>query len=106
VDPSLGRAALSQASNDFARCVGPVVAELRQAGMSLRQIAAELHHRRIRTIRGGKWTAMRVRSVLLRGAPAAAQPAQLAPAPRPAPVPTRAEPPALPQHAYRPPDQR
>ena len=36
----------------------------------------------------------------LRGAPAAAEPAQ------PALVPTRAEPPALPHHAYRPPGQR
>jgi DNA invertase Pin-like site-specific DNA recombinase len=101
VDPSLGRAALSQVSNDFARCVGPVVAELRQAGMSLRHIAVELHQRGIRTMRGGKWTAMRVRSVLLRCSPAAAQ---QAPATSPAPAP--AQPPVLPHHADPPPGQR
>jgi DNA invertase Pin-like site-specific DNA recombinase len=97
VDPALGSAALVRASDEFARRVGPVIAELRQHGMSLRQIAAELTRRGIRTMRGGKWTAMRVRSVLLRGAPVAAESAQ------PALVPTRAEPPALPHHAYRPP---
>jgi DNA invertase Pin-like site-specific DNA recombinase len=104
VDPALGSAALAQASDEFARRVGPVIAELRQSGMSLRQIAAELTRRGIRTMRGGKWTAMRVRSVLLRGAPAAAEPAQPAPATRPAPAPT--QPGALPHHAYRPPGQR
>src|SRR5271169_4138318 len=106
VDPALGSAALAQASDEFARRVGPVIAELRQSGMSLRQIAAELTRRGIRTMRGGKWTGMRVRSVLLRGAPAAVQPAQPAPATRPAPVPSTTQPPALPHHAYRPPCQR
>jgi len=42
-----------QASGDFAHGVGPVVAELRQTGMSYRQIVAELNRRGIRTMRGG-----------------------------------------------------
>jgi len=41
-----------QASDDFAACVGPVIADLRAAGMSLRQIVAELNKRGIRTMRG------------------------------------------------------
>jgi DNA invertase Pin-like site-specific DNA recombinase len=68
VDPALGRAAQTQASNDFAASVRPVVEDLRQAGMSLRHIAAELTRRGIRTMRGGKWTQMTVRGVLLRDA--------------------------------------
>ena len=37
------------------------MAELRQAGMSFRRIVAELTRRGIRTMRGGAWTATRVR---------------------------------------------
>ena len=66
INPALGRAARTQASDEFAQCVGPVAAELRRAGMSLRQIVAELEKRGIRTMRGGAWTAMTVRNVLLR----------------------------------------
>jgi len=66
VDPKLGRAALVQASDDFAACVGPVVTELRDSGLSLRQIVAELDKRGIRTMRGGAWTAATVRNVLQR----------------------------------------
>jgi DNA invertase Pin-like site-specific DNA recombinase len=66
VNPALGRAALAQASDEFAQCVGPVVAELRQSGMSFRQIVGELRNRGIRTMRGGTWTATTVRKVLLR----------------------------------------
>src|SRR5262249_2896626 len=57
VDPKLGRAALSQASSEFAQCVGPIIVELRKSGLSLRQIVAELEKRGIRTMRGGAWTA-------------------------------------------------
>ena len=66
VDPKLGRAALVQASDDFAACVGPVIADLRGQGLSLRQIVAELDKRGIRTMRGGAWTAATVRNVLQR----------------------------------------
>jgi hypothetical protein len=48
------------------RIVAPVVAQLRNAGMSLRQIVAELDKRPIRTMRGGQWTATTVRNLLLR----------------------------------------
>jgi hypothetical protein len=43
-----------------------MMAELRQAGMSFQRIEAELTKRGIRTMRGGAWTATRVREVLLR----------------------------------------
>ena len=66
VDTKLGTAALVQAADDFAACVGPVVAELRAAGMSLSQIVAGLDRRGIRTMRGGAWTATTVRNVLRR----------------------------------------
>jgi DNA invertase Pin-like site-specific DNA recombinase len=66
VDPSLGMAARIEAADEFARCVGPVIAELRQAGMSFRQIVAELMRRGIRGARGGRWTAIKVRNTLLR----------------------------------------
>jgi DNA invertase Pin-like site-specific DNA recombinase len=67
VDPALGRAARSQAADEFAQCVGPVIAELRQAGMSFRRIPAELTRRGIGTMRGGNWSAVSVRKALLRG---------------------------------------
>jgi DNA invertase Pin-like site-specific DNA recombinase len=66
VDPALGQAALVRASDDFAQCVGSVIAELRNSGLSLRQIVAELDRRGIRTMRGGAWTATTVRNVLRR----------------------------------------
>jgi hypothetical protein len=44
--------------------VAPIAVELRNAGMSLRQIAGELARRGVQTSRGGAWTAAAVRSVL------------------------------------------
>jgi DNA invertase Pin-like site-specific DNA recombinase len=66
VDGALGTAALTVASDAFAASVAPVIEELRGEGKSLRQIAAALTERGIRTMRGGVWTAMTVRNVLLR----------------------------------------
>jgi DNA invertase Pin-like site-specific DNA recombinase len=66
LDPAEGSAALTRASDEFAETVGPIITELRGAGMSLRQIVAELDRRNIGTMRGGAWTAMTVRNVLLR----------------------------------------
>jgi hypothetical protein len=57
---------LQAQADEFATSVGPVIAELRDAGQSLRQIAAELTRRGIRTMRGGAWTAATVQRVLLR----------------------------------------
>jgi DNA invertase Pin-like site-specific DNA recombinase len=66
VDPSLGRQAQTVASDVFAARVAPMAKELRGAGLSLRQIAADLTERGVETMRGGAWTAAAVRNVLLR----------------------------------------
>lgn len=66
VDPAIGRQALVAASDAFAARVAPSARELRDAGMSLRQVAAELTARGVQTMRGGAWTAMAVRNVLMR----------------------------------------
>jgi DNA invertase Pin-like site-specific DNA recombinase len=66
VDHRLGMEARQKRAEAFAAGVGPLVAEMRRAGHSLRQIAAELTQRGIRTSRGGAWTADAVRSVLTR----------------------------------------
>jgi DNA invertase Pin-like site-specific DNA recombinase len=66
LDHRLGTAALQRAADEFAAQVAPVVTELRGDGMSLRQIAAELSRRGVRTMRGGVWTAAAVRNVLQR----------------------------------------
>jgi DNA invertase Pin-like site-specific DNA recombinase len=68
MDPAVARAALQAQADEFATSVGPVIAELHEAGQSLRQIAAELTHRGIQTARGGAWTAATVQRVLLRQA--------------------------------------
>jgi len=51
--------ALSHAEN-----VLPVIEQIRAGGASLRQIAAELNARGIKTARGGKWHATTVRNIL------------------------------------------
>ena len=51
--------ALAHAEN-----VLPVVEQIRAGGASLRQIAAELNARGIKTARGGKWHATTVRNIL------------------------------------------
>ena len=51
--------ALAHAEN-----VLPVVEQIRAGGASLRQIAAELNARGIKTARGGKWYATTVRNIL------------------------------------------
>jgi DNA invertase Pin-like site-specific DNA recombinase len=66
VDNRLGTAALQRRAETFAATVGPTVAEMRQAGHSLRQIAATLADRGVRTARGGAWSADAVRRVLVR----------------------------------------
>lgn len=66
--PKVGSQALTQMSDAYAARVGPVVTELRQQGHSLRQIAAEMTTRGVKTMRGGIWTADAVRRVLGRTA--------------------------------------
>ena len=51
--------ALAHAEN-----VLPVVEQIRAGGASLRQIAAELNARGIKTARGGKWYATTVRNLI------------------------------------------
>jgi DNA invertase Pin-like site-specific DNA recombinase len=68
VDHCLGTQALMQASDEFAARVSPVARELREGGMSLRQIATELARRGIQSMRGGQWSAASVRNLLLRAA--------------------------------------
>ena len=63
---ALGTEARQQRAAAFAAGIGSMVAEMRERGLSLRQIGAELSQRGIRTPRGGGWTAAAVRAVLLR----------------------------------------
>ncbi len=60
----LGAQALQQRAQEYADRVGPMVADLRQQGLSLREIAAALTTKGIRTMRGGAWTADAVKRVL------------------------------------------
>jgi DNA invertase Pin-like site-specific DNA recombinase len=66
VDHQQGTAALREAADHFASRVGPTIAELRQAGLSLAKIAAKLEEDGIRTARGGRWTPTAVSNVLHR----------------------------------------
>lgn len=72
VAPEAGMKARQGKADAFAAAVGPIVTESRQQGRSLRQIAAELAAKGIRTARGGDWTAAAVRAVLLRLEPSRA----------------------------------
>ncbi len=66
VNPALGREAVVEAADAYARDVGPTIQALRAEGMSLRQIAARLTADGTRTARGGAWTATAVANVLAR----------------------------------------
>ncbi|ESY26643.1 recombinase family protein [Mesorhizobium sp. M1004] len=64
-----GRIASLKATADAdARRVMDVVKPLRDAGKTLRDIAAALHEAGVKTPRGGAWTAMQVKRTLDRGA--------------------------------------
>lgn len=71
VDGKLGTEARQRLADDFAGRTGPLLAELRSGRMSLREIAAELAARGIKTAQGGAWSAAAVRAVLLRHGQAA-----------------------------------
>jgi DNA invertase Pin-like site-specific DNA recombinase len=66
VDHRAGTQALEDRARAFADGVGPMIAEMRERGLSLRQIAAAMAARGIRTSRGGAWSADVVRQVLIR----------------------------------------
>jgi DNA invertase Pin-like site-specific DNA recombinase len=60
-----GRAARTKKAKARAADLAPIVADLQAFGaMSLRQIAAGLNARGIRTVRGGEWSAIQVDRVL------------------------------------------
>ncbi|MBY4639768.1 recombinase family protein [Gluconacetobacter entanii] len=67
-DPAGARAASKRKADSFAAEVLPIVRDFAQGGMSLRQIAARLTDRGIRTRRGGNWTASAVSRILERAA--------------------------------------
>lgn len=66
VDGKRGIAAVQEAADSFARRVGPMMLEMRERGLSLDAIAAELQTRGVMTARGRKWTATTVRNVFAR----------------------------------------
>ncbi len=68
IDGHLGAAANQAKAYAFAADVGPMTRAMRDRGLSLHQIAAELAKEGIQTTRGGQRTAAAVRSVLGRGA--------------------------------------
>ena len=53
-------------ADTFAANIRPLIERLRSGGASLRQIAAELNARGIKTARSGKWQATTVRNILTR----------------------------------------
>ncbi len=62
-----GRAARTKSAKGRASDLAPIIADLQTSGaMSLRQIAAGLNERGIRTARGGAWSAVQVQRVLER----------------------------------------
>jgi DNA invertase Pin-like site-specific DNA recombinase len=67
-DGRLGVAAKVAKADAFAARVMPTLQEMRDRGLSLRQTAAELTARGIRTAEGGVWTATTVRRVQARAA--------------------------------------
>jgi DNA invertase Pin-like site-specific DNA recombinase len=74
VDDKLGRATFIANADAFAQRVGPMIKELRDGGMSLRAIAADLTARGVVMPMGGtQWTATAVRRALARIEPGATQ---------------------------------
>ena len=64
VDGAASVKARREAQSRFAAEIGPTALTLRNEGHSLRHIGAELTARRIRTPRGGQWSASAVRTLL------------------------------------------
>jgi len=67
-DARKGGDAVAKMADDFAAEVGPIAADMRATGKSLRAIASELTARGIRTARDASWTAAAVRNLLARAA--------------------------------------
>jgi DNA invertase Pin-like site-specific DNA recombinase len=64
-DAGLAVAARRAVAAEFADTVGPVIEGLHGQGLSLRQIAARLTERGVKTAKGGQWSAAAVRAVLI-----------------------------------------
>jgi DNA invertase Pin-like site-specific DNA recombinase len=64
VSPEAGLEARRRRAKAFADSVGPTVRDLRDQGFSLREVAAALMERGIRTPRNGTWTANGVANIL------------------------------------------
>ncbi len=66
VDGTLGADAQRKRATAFAAGLAPMVRQMHGEGLSLRQMAARLAEKGIKTPRGGAWTAAAVRNVLAR----------------------------------------
>jgi DNA invertase Pin-like site-specific DNA recombinase len=66
VDGTLGAEAVRKNADAFAAGVAPMLRQMRGEGLSLRQMAARLAEKGIKTPRGGAWTAAAVRNALAR----------------------------------------
>lgn len=64
VDPAAGTRARQERAAAWAASVRPIVDQLRQDGLSLRTICAEMTARGIRTPRGGKWVPATVGKII------------------------------------------
>lgn len=67
VDGTLGAEAVRKSADIFAAGVAPILRQMQGEGLSLRQMAARLATKGIKTPRGGAWTAAAVRNALSRG---------------------------------------
>lgn len=65
-DAALATQARQKAADGFADSVAPMMLEMKGTGASLRQIAAAMAAKGIRTPRGGEWTATAVKNALAR----------------------------------------
>jgi DNA invertase Pin-like site-specific DNA recombinase len=66
VDGTLGAAANRDKANTYAAKLAPIIGEMQERVLSLRQMAGELTAQGIQTPRGGAWTAAAVRALLTR----------------------------------------
>jgi DNA invertase Pin-like site-specific DNA recombinase len=62
----LGKKSIQASADQFAETMRPLVHRLQYQGLSLREIAADMNSRSLKTARGGKWHATTVRNVLVR----------------------------------------
>jgi DNA invertase Pin-like site-specific DNA recombinase len=66
VSSAIGVQARQDKADEFAAEVGPIAKDLQSQGLTLRQIAAEMTRRGIRTRRDKEWEAATVRNLIIR----------------------------------------